>query len=57
VIWIIILWVVLSVAVALAAGRFGRDEMVWLIVSLAISPLIAFILLLALGRRGKSLRA
>ena len=50
-------WIILSIAVGLAAGRrFGRDETPWFILSLIISPLLAGILLLAVGTKGLNKR-
>jgi YD repeat-containing protein len=46
-------WVTFSVIVGIAAGRqFNRDGAGWTMLSLLVSPLITFLLLLALGPKG-----
>lgn len=42
-------WFLLSVGVAILAGRYGRNGAGWFILALLISPLIAAVLVLALG--------
>lgn len=41
-------WVIFSIIVAMFAGRRGRSGAGWLLISLLLSPLIAFLLLLVL---------
>jgi hypothetical protein len=51
---LIIGWIIISVAVGIAAARrFDRNGGGWFLLALLISPLIAGILLVALGKLGK----
>lgn len=51
---ILIFWVGLSVIVGIAAGRRDRSGAGWFILSLLISPLLAGLLMLALGNARSS---
>jgi hypothetical protein len=44
------LWVALSIVVGVAANSRGRNSLIWILLSLFLSPLIAGLLLLALPR-------
>ncbi len=46
---LLIVWVVLATCVGIWAGRRGRSAEAWGAVSLLISPLLAWIILLAIG--------
>ncbi len=46
---IILLWLVLGFAAGAYAGRLDRSAVGWALFSLILSPLIGFIVLLALG--------
>lgn len=43
-------WIVLSIAVGIWAGKWGRDEGGWFFGALFVSPLLAGLCLLACGR-------
>lgn len=43
-------WIVLSIAVGIWAGKWGRDEGGWFFWSLFLSPLLTGLILLASGR-------
>ncbi len=43
-------WIVLSIAIGIWAGKWGRDEGGWFFLSLFISPLLIGLCLLACGR-------
>jgi hypothetical protein len=47
---ILIFWIALSIIVAVAASRrFNRDAVGWFFIAVLISPLLAVLLLFALG--------
>lgn len=48
---LIAVWVVLAVAVGILAGRYGRSGFGWFLFALILSPLLGFILVLALGSK------
>jgi hypothetical protein len=48
----IILWALFCVAVAILANRYRRNPVVWFLLSLILSPLVGFVLVLALGPVG-----
>ena len=50
----LIIWLGLAVAVGFLAHRYGRSGIVWVFIAAVVSPLIAGILLLAVGVRGKT---
>jgi uncharacterized membrane protein YhdT len=43
-------WIMFSAAVGILAGRYHRDHFGWMVLACVISPLIAFVLLLAVGK-------
>ena len=47
----VIFWLALCVAVGYVAKERGRDPFLWGVVSAVISPLIGFIVLLAVGKK------
>lgn len=49
----VLAWVVFSLAIIFLARRLDRSGIVWFLLSLVISPLLAGIILLALGQNGK----
>jgi fumarate reductase subunit C len=50
---VFVTWITLSVIVGIAASRhFNRDGFGWTVLSAIVSPLITFLLLLALGPKG-----
>jgi hypothetical protein len=50
---VFVTWITLSVIVGIAASRhFNRDGFGWAVLSAIVSPLITFLLLLALGPKG-----
>lgn len=51
--WILV-WILLSGAVAILASRKARSGFLWFVVSLLFSPLIAGFIVLALGEAGKT---
>jgi fumarate reductase subunit C len=54
---VFVTWITLSVIVGIAASRhFNRDGFGWAVLSAIVSPLITFLLLLALGPKGAILR-
>jgi hypothetical protein len=54
---IFLTWMTLSVIVGIAASRkFNRDGAGWAVLSFIVSPLITFLLLLALGPKGQQTR-
>jgi hypothetical protein len=54
---IFLTWMTLSVIVGIAASRkFNRDGAGWAVLSFIVSPLITFLLLLALGPKGQRTR-
>ena len=52
----IFFWVFLSILVGIFAGSKSRSKFGWFFISLLISPLIAFIILLVAGPRAGSLK-
>lgn len=48
-------WLVLALIVAIAASRRGRSGVGWFFLAAFISPFLAFLLLLALGRGNAAL--
>jgi hypothetical protein len=50
--FIILIWFILCVAAAMFASRYHRFALGWFICAFIFSPLVAFIFLLALGKRG-----
>lgn len=51
---IFVFWLVLAIVVGVIAGSRNRNGFGWFILALVISPLIAGILVLALGSSGKA---
>lgn len=51
---IILVWLFLAIVVGIIAGSRNRSGFGWFLIALLISPLIAGILVLALGRSGKA---
>lgn len=49
----LILWLGFAIAVAILANRFDRSGILWFLIALVISPLLAGIIVLAMGRNGK----
>lgn len=49
---VVIFWFAMSVVVAIIAGNKGRSTLGWFLLAIIISPLLAGILVLALGRAG-----
>jgi hypothetical protein len=50
---VFVTWITLSVIVGIAASRhFNRDGFGWTVLSAIVSPLITFLLLVALGPKG-----
>lgn len=47
-----IAWVGLAIAVGLAAERRGYSGLIWFVLSIATTPIVAMILLLAITPRG-----
>src|SRR5262245_19264572 len=54
---VVFLWLLLSLAVGLFAARRGRSSVGWCLVSLAISPLLGLVFLLAVGPAADAARA
>lgn len=48
---LILIWPVLCVVVAIAAAKRGRSAIAWFVLAMVISPLVAGLLVLALGKR------
>jgi hypothetical protein len=54
---IVILWIALSIGVGMWAGGRGRGPVVWTLISLALSPLLGFILVALIGKDEKKAEA
>lgn len=50
----VLLWLGLSIAIAVGASRYGRSGIGFFVLSIALSPVIGLAFLLALGRKGLS---
>lgn len=48
-----IVWVIGAFIVAMLAGRRGRSGVLWFIIAVALSPLLAGLLVLAMGHVGR----
>ena len=51
---ITVLWPLLSVAVAMYAQRRGQNPLLWFVIALFITPLLAFVGLLLFARHAPS---
>jgi hypothetical protein len=54
---IFLFWFVASIVVGIWAGSRGRNGAGWCLLSLLISPLLTFLILLAIGKNSKAIEA
>jgi hypothetical protein len=47
--WLVVAWLLLAMAAGMYAKRINRSATLWALFALALSPLVAFVFLLALG--------
>lgn len=47
---VVIIWIVLSILIGMMANNYGRNVVGFVLIAVLLSPLIAFIILLVVGK-------